>query len=163
MMIRECSWNSSIRHWQSYKPRRNWKKNHAEESGLCSMTNKTRFCHSPLSQALPLFSPCKMHEGRLQQSAVHARCMEEDCSNPQSMHAAGRAETAFLGPCTLHEERKQCFLVPASCMKVLTHDSCLMPSAPNNKAAHEDEGRLLLFYRDSRVFCFCLKNFGSLT
>lgn len=28
-----------IRHWLNYKPRRNWKKSHAEESDLYSMTN----------------------------------------------------------------------------------------------------------------------------
>ena len=33
-------------------------------------------------------SLCKMHEARLQQSAVPARCMKEDCSNPQFLQAA---------------------------------------------------------------------------
>ena len=40
MTIRGCSWNSLIKHWQNCKPRRNWKKNHAEESDLYSMMNK---------------------------------------------------------------------------------------------------------------------------
>lgn len=39
MMIHECSWNSLIRHWQNYKPRKNWKKSHAEESDLYDMKN----------------------------------------------------------------------------------------------------------------------------
>ncbi len=46
---------------------------------------------------------CKLHEGRLQQSAAHANCTKEDCSNPR--------------PCKLHEGRLQQSAAHAGCMK----------------------------------------------
>lgn len=34
-----CSWNLSIKHWRSCKPKRNWKRSHAERLDLYSMMN----------------------------------------------------------------------------------------------------------------------------
>ena len=57
------------------------------------------------------------YPARAEKLLLHARCMREDCSNPQSMQDAWSKIAAIRSLCKLHEARLQQSAAYARCMK----------------------------------------------